>query len=112
MAGWHGYWGFLITNVILDVGNSRDLGEPKERNFGISMEIQVESSMAGWQQEMTVENLLEFPSGKEFFNLCFHVEVLPLYATYNQIESQTGEDLDGDMWLIKEKVRISHQPSW
>lgn len=38
--------------------------------------------------------------------------LIPIYATYEQIESQRGEDLDDDMWLIKEKVRMSHQPSW
>jgi len=27
--------------------------------------------MAGWEQEITVENLLEFPSGKEVFKFMF-----------------------------------------
>ena len=38
--------------------------------------------------------------------------LIPIYAAYEQIESQRGEDLDDDMWLIKEKVRMFHQPSW
>ena len=38
--------------------------------------------------------------------------LIPIYATYEQIDSQRVEELDDDMCLIKEKVRISHQPSW
>lgn len=80
MAGQCGCRGFLVTNVILDVGSYReDLGEPGERNLGVSKEIQVESNMAGWKQEMTVENLLVFSSGKEFF---IYVSIFKYYRNF------------------------------